>query len=87
MFSLIYARLNDWVNNREAGDLRRQHGHYDVLRNVTIDPSCSLPLMSFTSGAPIPPGAVTGGYLDDGTNLYVVYVDDSTNRPAYGNYK
>ena len=23
--------LNDWVNNREAGDLRRQHGHYDVI--------------------------------------------------------
>ena len=21
----------DWVNNREAGDLRRQHGHYDVI--------------------------------------------------------
>ena len=31
MFSLIYAWLNDWVNNREAGDLRRQHGHYDVI--------------------------------------------------------
>ena len=31
MFSLIYARINDWVNNREAGDLRRQHGHYDVI--------------------------------------------------------
>ena len=21
---------NDWVNNREAGDLRRYRGHYDV---------------------------------------------------------
>ena len=21
---------NDWVNNREAGDLRRHNGHYDV---------------------------------------------------------
>ena len=31
MFSLIYACINDWVNNREAGDLRRQHGHYDVI--------------------------------------------------------
>ena len=31
LFSLIYARKNDWVNNREAGDLRRQHGHYDVI--------------------------------------------------------
>ena len=30
MFSLIYAWINDWVNNREAGDLRRHRGHYDV---------------------------------------------------------
>ena len=31
MFSLIYVWINDWVNNREAGDLRRQHCHYDVI--------------------------------------------------------
>ena len=31
MFSFIYAWINDWVNNREAGDLRRQDGHYDVI--------------------------------------------------------
>ena len=31
MFSLIYAWINDWVNNREAGDLRRHRGHYDVI--------------------------------------------------------
>ena len=30
MFSLIYAWINDWVNSREAGDLRCHHGHYDV---------------------------------------------------------
>ena len=30
MFSLICARINDWVNNREAGDLRRYRAHYDV---------------------------------------------------------
>ena len=30
MFSLIWVWINDWVNNREADDLRRQHGHYDV---------------------------------------------------------
>ena len=23
--------INDWVNNREAGDLRRHRGHYDVI--------------------------------------------------------
>ena len=31
MLSVIYAWINDWVNNREAGDLRRQHGHYYVI--------------------------------------------------------
>ena len=30
MFSLIYAWINGWVNNREAGDLRHHHGHYDA---------------------------------------------------------
>ena len=31
MFSLICAWINDLVNNREAGDLRRHRGHYDVM--------------------------------------------------------
>ena len=31
MFSWIYARINGWVNNREAGDLRRHQTHYDVI--------------------------------------------------------
>ena len=30
IFPLIYAWINIWVNNREAGDLRRQSAHYDV---------------------------------------------------------
>ena len=30
MFSLICALINGWVNNCEAGDLRRHHIHYDV---------------------------------------------------------
>ena len=30
MFSLIYALINDWVNNGEAGDLTRYPAHYDV---------------------------------------------------------
>ena len=29
-FSLIYVWINGWVNNREAGDLRRYLVHYDV---------------------------------------------------------
>ena len=31
MFSLIGAWINGWVNNREAGDLRRYRAHYDVI--------------------------------------------------------
>ena len=30
MFSLICAWINGWVNNREAGDLRRYCAHYNV---------------------------------------------------------
>ena len=30
MFTLICVRINGWVNNREAGDLRRYRGHYDA---------------------------------------------------------
>ena len=30
MFSLICTRINGWVNNGEAGDLRRYRAHHDV---------------------------------------------------------
>ena len=41
MFSLICARINDWVNNREAGDLRRRLAHYDVTVMTTCAPAGS----------------------------------------------
>ena len=31
MFSLIWVWIDGWVNNREAGDLRRNHGRYDII--------------------------------------------------------
>ena len=31
MFSLICVWINGWVNNREAGDLKRYCTHYDVI--------------------------------------------------------
>ena len=43
MSSLICAWINDWVNNREAGDLRRHRGHYDV--NVM---SVEMPVITAT---------------------------------------
>ena len=43
MFALICAWINDWVNNREAGDLRRHRCHYDVIvmSNVAVDGTLS----------------------------------------------
>ena len=31
MLSLICVWINGWVNNREAGDLRRYRAHYDII--------------------------------------------------------
>ena len=50
MFSLICVWINDWVNNREAGHLRRYRAHYDVI----VMFSAFFPLW----GKP----PVTGGY-------------------------
>ena len=46
MFSLIYAWINDWVNNYEAGDLRRHRGHYDVIVMRWIRKSFFIPFTS-----------------------------------------
>ena len=40
MFALICVWINGWVNNREAGDLRRNRAHYDV--NVMSIPQLVL---------------------------------------------
>ena len=44
IFSLICAWINGWVNNREAGDLRRHRAHYDVIVIIHTchNPSYSL---------------------------------------------
>ena len=39
MFSLICVWINDWVNNRDAGDLRRYLAHYDVIVMGTCHPT------------------------------------------------
>ena len=36
MFSLICAWINGWVNNRNAGDLRRHRAPYDVIVMVIL---------------------------------------------------
>ena len=47
MFSLICVWINDWVNNREAGDLRRHRGHYDVNVMLRLTPPCWSVLITY----------------------------------------
>ena len=37
MFSLICVWINGWVNNGEAGDLRRYRAHYGVIVMIRMD--------------------------------------------------
>ena len=47
MFSLISVWINDWVNNREAGDWRRYRAHYDVIVMwINIDISFKISMLS-----------------------------------------
>ena len=43
MFSLICTRINGWVNNGEAGDLRRYRAHYDVTVMSSKDNVSTMP--------------------------------------------
>ena len=52
MFSLICVWINGWVNNRDAGDLRRYRAHYDV---TVMDIHYNGPLLSQITDS----GAVT----------------------------
>ena len=36
VFSVISAWINSWINNREAGDLRRHCAHYDVSVSTLV---------------------------------------------------
>ena len=42
MFSLICVWINGWVNNREAGDLRRYHAHYYAIVMRKTNALCSI---------------------------------------------
>ena len=51
MFSLIYARIKGWVNNGEAGDLRRYRAHSDVIvmQRLVADDSSLFKEMYYAS--------------------------------------
>ena len=47
MFTLICARKNGWVNNGEAGDLRRYLAHYDVIVMDIVDIHCNTGIAAY----------------------------------------
>ena len=53
MFTLICARMKGWVNNREAGDLRRYRVHYDVIVMVWLSHNVTFwqPRYSYVIGS------------------------------------
>ena len=59
-FSLICFWINDWVNNREAGDLIRHRAHYDVIIMIGGLPVCVLSQISSHETGHRPPIICTG---------------------------
>ena len=53
IFSLICVWINGWVNNREAGDLRRYRAHYDVTvmyrKHLAVSADATTPKGARTS--------------------------------------
>ena len=49
MFTLICTRINGWVNNREAGDLRRHRAHYVVIVMISSNSARTRSVMRLSS--------------------------------------
>ena len=49
VFFFICVWINNWVNNREAGDLRRYSGHYDVIVMLFTSNIVYIPGVFYTS--------------------------------------
>ena len=64
MYLMICAWTNGWVNNRNAGDLRRHRAHYDItvmmflyaLNFVSVAVLATVTLQLFAKWALIPRG-------------------------------
>ena len=76
MFSLICAWTIGWVNNHEAGDLRRQRAHYDVIVMMSVFLTWGFVRYRFK--------ATTLAACILGTNLSSRYWDASYQLPLCG---
>ena len=50
-----------------------------------MDPTCTLLWMNYTAGGSLPRGAISGGYLSDGSKTYVSKVVHE-NKLSFGYY-
>ena len=58
MFSLIWVWINGWVNNNEAGELRRHRAHYDV---TVMGWHVTRVIRTILSGRPVPVYSIVNG--------------------------
>ena len=88
MFSLICVWINDWVIDREAGDLRRYRAHYDV---IVMFPFLAIVVRKPTRRLPIncrvddPLTSSIEHSLSNGCNAISIYIcrnHGSTVEPA-----
>ena len=91
MFTVICARINGWVNNREAGDLRRYRAHCDVTvmtgifcTAVTlIDwmPAVLMPIEKFSSRHSSGPHK-SYGFVNENSSFHIIQNSKPPRREA-----
>ena len=76
IFSLICAWTNGWVNNREAGNLRRHRAHYDVTLMNRSKADC----VENTAGPPLGPTQMESPILGTSTLCLTILVQPNNEE-------
>ena len=82
MFSFICAWINDSVNNRDAGDLRRHLAHYDVIVMRYDSPSQAIKILMLGTKAYF----VQNIYNILRLELTIIDIVKNLHRPKHSNY-
>ena len=84
-FSLICVWTNGWVNNRDAGDLKRHRAHYDVTVMNGIIPLRSMNQISRCRRSQLPYGPSLGSPQNESESWHENYMTKETFRPSFTN--
>ena len=77
--------INGWVNNREAGDLRRRHAHYGVIVMIFVLPCGSWHPIHCPHGYPDDCGILNTLWERFATLLKQLFRMSSTLKPEHDN--